>query len=169
MEEWHMEKTLIVICILVLLPGLAMGQEPDHKTAGRGYGFVAPGIAIGDGSTMGFLHFGGGGEANLYKGIGLGAEIGYLAPIHYVGQGVGMLSIDGLYSFEKSGSKIAPFVTGGYSLLFRCGHLNAMNFGGGVDYWFGKRSGMRFEFRDHVSPRYFSEHLLQGRVGIVFR
>jgi hypothetical protein len=76
-----MEKALIVICILVLLPALAAGQEPDHKTAGRGYGFVAPGIAIGGGSTTGFLHFGGGAEANLYKGIGVGSEIGYLAPI----------------------------------------------------------------------------------------
>ncbi|MBZ5497053.1 MAG: hypothetical protein LAP85_11675 [Acidobacteriia bacterium] len=53
-----------------------------------------------------------------------------------------MLSINGLYSFEKAGAKIAPFITGGYSLLFRSGHLNAMNFGGGVDYWFGKRFGI---------------------------
>lgn len=164
-----MKKSLIAICILILLPALALSQDLDHKTAGRGYAFVSPGVALGEGSSMSFLHFGGGGEVNLYKGIGIGAEIGYLAPFQYISDGVGVFSVNGLYNFEKPGSKIAPFVTGGYSLIFRSGYLNAMNFGGGVDYWFAKKVGLRFEFRDHVSPQYFSDQLLQGRLAIVFR
>jgi hypothetical protein len=164
-----MKKSLIVICILILLPALALGQQSDHKTAGRGYGFVSPGVAFGGGSSTSFLHFGGGGEANLYKGLGIGAEIGYLASFRYISDGVGMFSVNGLYNFEKQGSKIAPFITGGYSLIFRSGHVNAMNIGGGVDYWFAKRVGMRFEFRDHISTQFFRDQLLQGRFAIVFR
>lgn len=164
-----MKRYLLAICIVVLLPALAMGQDPDRTKAGRGYGFFSPGIAFGGGSSMGFLHFGGGGEVGLYQGLGLGAELGYLAPWRYMNEGVGMLSINGLYRFEKPGAKVAPFITGGYSLLFRSGHLNAINFGGGVDYWFVDRAAIRLEIRDHVSPKYFSDHLIQGRFGFVFR
>jgi hypothetical protein len=101
--------------------------------------------------------------------LGVGAEIGYLASFRYISDGVGVFSVNGLYSFEKPGSKLGPFITGGYSLIFRSGHVNAMNIGRGADYWFAKRAGMRFELRDHVSPRHFKDHLLQGRFAIVFR
>lgn len=164
-----MKKLLTGICIMVMLPALATGQESDHKTAARAYGFVSPGIAVGDGLATGFLHFGGGAEVRLIKGVGIGAELGYLAPFRYLSQGVGMLSLNGLYNFERAGAKFTPYVTGGYSLIFRSGHLNAMNFGGGIDYWFRKKVGLRLEVRDHFSPKYFSDHLIQGRFGIVLR
>lgn len=165
-----MKHSLIVLCFLALLPALASGQEADRKETGRGYVFFAPGVAFGGGSSSFLLHFGGGGEANLYKGLGFGSEIGYLGPWQYMSQGVGLLSVNCLYNFKiRNNSKMAPFVTGGYSLLFRSGHLNAMNFGAGVNYWFGDRIGMRFEARDHVNPQYFSDHFLQGRIGLVFR
>ena len=116
------------------------------------------------------LHFGGGGEAYVYKGLGFGAEIGYLSPIKALDQGLGCLSINGLYAFRGSaGGKVVPFISGGYSLLFRSGTLNAVNFGGGINYWFTRKVGLRLEFRDHVSPAYFQDHLLQGRVGITVR
>jgi hypothetical protein len=162
-----MKKFLIVIGIFVLLPALAVGQEAASK--GRGFVFFAPGVAVGEGSTTGFLHFGAGGEVNLYKGLGFGAEVGYMAPMHYMSEGVGALSINGLYYHGKSGSKVAPFVTGGYTLLFRSGHLNALNFGGGVDCWFAKRAGLRLEVHDYVSPKYLENHLIQGRIALVFR
>ncbi len=164
-----MKKILIVIWILVILPALAASQEKIRRTSARGYAFISPGVAIGGGSTTGFLHFGGGVEARLYKGLGIGGELGYLAPFQYTSMGVGLLSLDGLYYFEKAGTRAAPFVTGGYSLVFRNGHANAMNFGGGFDYWFRDKLGLRFEVRDHFSPQYFSDHLIQARFGIVFR
>ncbi len=41
-------------------------------------------------------------------------------------------------------------MTGGYTLGFREGHENMWNAGGGIDYWFKPKLGLRIEFRDHV-------------------
>jgi hypothetical protein len=165
-----MKNILGLTIVLVLLPLVGLAQEESVDQYLQGYGFIAPGVAVGQGQASGFLHFGGGGEVNLYKGIGFGAEVGYAAPFEYTGSGIGVLSVNGLYKFRRQGAtKVEPFVSGGYSLLFRSGHLNAMNFGGGVHYWLSKRIGLRLEVRDHFSPEYFSDHLIQGRVGISFR
>jgi hypothetical protein len=152
---------------LLLVPVIGFGQEKE--AAGQGYLYVAPGAGVSSGGSAGTLHFGGGGEFNIYKGVGVGGEIGYLSPIRSMGSGVGVFSLNGLYSFRKDGrSKVVPFVTAGYSLLFRRGHLNAFNFGGGVNYWFSKRTGLRFEFRDYVRPEYLGSHIIEGRIGVNF-
>jgi hypothetical protein len=165
-----MKRLPIMLCPLILLSTLAFGEEDDNRQSSRGYVFVAPGVVVGQGDSAGLLHFGGGGEWSLYKGIGVGAELGYLAPYRYFSSGVGLFSLNGLYTFRTSASsRFEPFVTGGYSLLFREGHLNAVNFGAGTHYWFGKKVGLRLEVRDHVSPEYFSDHFIQGRVGVSFR
>jgi hypothetical protein len=46
--------------------------------------------------------------------------------------------------------KADPFVSAGYTLMFRAGHANLVHFGGGLTYWFHSRFGSRLEFRDHV-------------------
>jgi len=115
------------------------------------------------------LHFGGGGELYLYKGLGIGVEVGYLGATQDLGEGIGIFSANGLYNFSRGDRKVQPFVTGGYSLAFRSGTLNAINFGGGVHYWFSRKVGLRLEFRDHLSPSYADEHLWQGRIGFDFR
>jgi len=43
------------------------------------------------------------------------------------------------------------------------------NFGGGLQYWFADRVGVRFEFRDHIFTGILNHHYPQGRIGIVFR
>ena len=165
-----MKRQLLVCCALILIPGFALGQELSGVESGRGYTFVAPGAVVSSGGNMGFLHFGGGGEVILAKGFGIGCEIGYVGPMEYMEQGVGLFSLNGLYSFKTNRlSRISPFVTGGYSVLFGSGHLNAVNFGAGIHYWFSRRVGLRLEVRDHVSPGYFSDHLIQGRIGIALR
>jgi len=165
-----MRRLPIVLCSLILLSTSALGEEADNRQSSRIYGVVAPGAVIAEGDSTGLLNFGAGGEWSFYKGIGLGTEIGYLAPYDYFGSGVGLFSLNGLYTFRTSaGARFEPFITGGYSLLFGSGHLNAVNFGAGTHYWFGKKVGLRLEVRDHVSPSYASEHLLQGRIGVSFR
>ncbi len=166
-----MKRFLFICCVVVLIPAaLAYCQESRQPESGRAYTFVAPGAAVSSDGSAGALHFGGGGEAMLVKGVGIGCEIGYLAPMQYLEQGIGVLSINGLYAFRTSRlARVSPFVTGGYSLLFRDGHLNAVNFGVGMHYWFSRRVGLRLEVRDHVSPAYFNDHLLQARVGVAFR
>ncbi len=164
-------RTFIVWSILLsLFASFAPASAPAQdrlKYGGQGYAFVGFGAVNTEEST---LHFGGGGEVNLYKGLGFGVEAGYLAPTRYLGEGIGILSLDGQYTFNTgSPGRLKPFLTGGYTLAFRGGHVNAINFGGGVHYWFSRHAGLRLEFRDHVSPDLWNAHAWQGRVGFDFR
>jgi hypothetical protein len=165
-----MKHATFFIVLFVLVPTLALSQEVIPKKAGQAYAFVAPGMSVGSCGAVGFLNFGGGGEVNLYRSLGMGFDLGYLSPIEYLGDGIGLFSLNGLYTFKRgSNSKVVPFVTGGYSLAFRGGHANALNLGVGAHYWFSKKAGLRLEFRDYLSPSYASCHILQGRFGISFR
>ena len=165
-----MKSLLSVFIVLLLIPAAVPAQEErrSQESDGQGYAFFAPG-AVGFNGT-GTYHFGTGGEFNIYRGLGMGVEIGYLTPMKNMGSGIGVFSANGLYSFSTDlSSKIVPFVTAGYSLLFRSGYANAFNFGGGAHYWFSDRVGLRFEVRDHVSQAVWEGHSIQGRIGISFR
>jgi hypothetical protein len=155
----------MVVSILVLVPAAALGQAASEPR-GWGYGFGAVGGASGGSDAT--LHVGGGGEGLVYKGLGLGAEIGYLSPFQGLGDGIGILSTNVGYHFVKPNRKLAPFVTGGFSLAFRNGASGGGNFGGGIQYWMRPHLGLRFEFRDHVFSS-DSPHLYGFRVGLSFR
>ena len=117
-------------------PGVTYSVEPAGNSGGN--------------STASF-QVGAGGEGLVYKGLGLGAQIGYLAPFRAGGDGFGIFSADGSYHFQHSKLKLVPFVIGGYSVAFRSGTSSSGgNFGGGVQYWMKDHLGLRFEFRDHV-------------------
>jgi hypothetical protein len=62
----------------------------------------------------------------------------------------------------------------GYGYIFAApgvasGGSATLHIGGGINYWFKKRVGLRFEIRDHVFPQDGAAHLLNGRVGLTFR
>lgn len=67
-----------------------------------------------------------------------------------IGDGFGVASFNAYGHLLGSGRKLDPFVTGGYSVLWSAGHVNAGNFGGGLNYWFAKHFGLRVEARDHL-------------------
>lgn len=159
-----MRQLILLACLLTVLSGTVAAQNTDRS---HGYVFAAPGgTSFGGGGT---LHVGGGGEGVFKNGVGLVAEVGYLFPFEERGSGLGVFSINGSYHFSKSG-KTAPFVTGGYSGFFRGGYANGVNFGGGVNYWFKERTGLRFEFRDNVALGDGAAlHFLNVRVGVIFR
>jgi hypothetical protein len=143
------------------------GERKEHR--GQGYAFFGPGAIVEDGYSVAVAHFGGGGEGFLYKGLGLGAEAGYLTPWRDFGNGIGLVSFNGSYHFNRD-RKLSPFVSGGYTLGFRSDTANLFNFGGGVNYWFRDRVGLRLEFRDHVySEQSLNIHYLGGRIGFSFR
>jgi len=153
--------------LLILLAGAAGAQSSN------GYVFFAPGGVSCCGYTAMTLHLGVGGEAVLGKGVGIGAEIGALGTREDFVEAVsGTFSANGYYHFaHRKDVKVDPFVTGGYTLLFRSGHINLFNFGGGLNYWAGRRFGIRLEARDHVyAPEFGSAlHYWGVRFGLAFR
>lgn len=155
----------IVAAALWLGAGTSQAQG-----AGTGYVFAAPGQFRVEGFSNNTLQAGGGGEYILDNGVGIGAEIGYLTPTESWGDGVGVFSANGSYHFRPRARGVVPFVTGGYSLMFREGHLNAFNVGGGVNYWFHRRAGLRVELRDQIhSESGITGHWWGARVGLSFR
>ena len=163
-------KLFAVIFVLVFISAIASAQSPDERR-GWGYGFIAVGGTAGDGSIVTFT-YGGGGEWLIYKGLGVGTELGNVTPISDFGSGLGIFSTNASYSFgaRDRSRKAVPFVTGGYSLKFRDDDDSGggLNIGAGVQYWASDRLGVRFEFRDH--------HFFKGalnfygvRLGVTFR
>lgn len=162
-----MSKLISAILLAAILPYAVAAQSKEHR--GQGYVFVAPTTTSEGGSGV---HFGVGGEGLVYKGLGLGGEIGYLGAARELSQGAGILSPNVSYNFlrERGAGKVSPFVTGGYSLVFTGGgSLNALNMGGGIHWWFKKHIGLRFEVRDHVPLIESPIHIVGFRIGLAFR
>lgn len=111
---------------------------------------------------------GGGGEFVSRSGFGGGGEVGYWAPWRRFDGGLGIANLNGSYYFGSRG-KIVPFVTGGYSLLFRSATSNGFNFGGGVNWWFSDGLGLKVDFRDDVRPGSVDLHYWAFRAGLNFR
>jgi hypothetical protein len=135
---------------------------------GQGYLFIAPGMYIGNVDSIATLHIGGGGEALVYRGLGVGAEVGGLGALQESRGGLGLFSVNGSYHFSRQ-RKVSPFLTSGYSSVSGNGQRNLVNFGGGVNYWLRERMGLRLEFRDHVYADGTGRQLLGFRVGFAFR
>ncbi len=154
-----------VVVLLVAFSAAAWGQHS------HGYFFFAPGALTVRGHSGSTIHLGGGGEAILGKGIGVSAELGALGPSRAFSQAIGAMSVNGAYHFvHERTARVDPFVTGGYSLFFREESANLFNFGGGANYWVGRRWGLKFEFRDHVQREpYFTGHYWGVRMGVVLR
>ena len=166
-----MKYATLTFLLFMAFIGAAFAQNPNTPLY-NGYFFVGPGAATGDCccSSATTMHIGGGVEGTLYKGLGAGIELGYLGPMEAMQDGIGMLSVDGAYYFRtKTSTKVVPFVNAGYTLAFREGVLNAINFGGGIQYWFHKRIGLRLEFRDHIAPMEPDTHLWNFRIGMALR
>jgi hypothetical protein len=146
---------------------LSQTERADHPH-GWGYLFAAPGAVVSGDDAVGTGHIGGGFEGVLYKGLGVGAEVGYLAAMEAFGEGVGVFSINGAYHFEGS-SEVTPFVTFGYSRAFRGESIKLWNVGIGMNFWSAKNSALRVELRDHFMLDEGALHFLGLRLGLSFR
>lgn len=159
-----MRRIIVAIVFIVLAQGLALGQSSSERKAWV-YGFGGVGAGTnGDSDTL--INVGGGGEGYFGNGVGIGAELGYLASTRSTGNGFALASVNASYHFNRSG-KAVPFLTGGASIAGSGFASGGGNFGGGVNYWMAKRFGLRFEVRDHI----FSSdrpHTVVFRVGLSF-
>lgn len=135
------------VFLAALAPAVASAQSQRPFV----YVFAAPGADYCCGNSESILHVGGGGEVVFPIGVGVGVELGFLGPWEsFKDYGVGIASLNGSYHFGRPGSRVRPFVTGGWSFGFGEDYWFLWNFGGGVQYWFRDALALRFEFRDHV-------------------
>lgn len=158
-------------CLLAFLAFSLIAPFGAYGQYTRGYVFVSPGGLTSAGTTQSLFSLGGGAERLLSRGIGAGAEVGAVFP----GNGPikdtsGLFSLNGYYHF-KSDERLDPFLTAGYSVLFRSSTENMVNFGGGATYWFHDNRGLLLEFRDHVgSPKSGpTGNYWEFRIGLTFR
>jgi hypothetical protein len=159
-----MSKLFAPLILLGLLAGILRAQ-PSHATV-----FFAPGGVTCCGHTAMTLQAGIGGEAVLFKGIGLGADIGAIGPKDSLIDSMGVFSANGYYHFShRKAIKSDPYVTGGYTLMFRGGHFSLYNFGAGINYWFIRRLGFQVEFRDQLHSSFGTVHYWGARLGLVIR
>jgi hypothetical protein len=150
---------------LLLICGPAAAQYT------RGYVYVAPGGISAGGNTTRSYQIGGGVERLLVHGIGAGADLSGLIPgTGRASNSVGIFSLNGYYH-PLHDRKADPFVTAGYSLMFRDFTANMFNFGGGVNYWFQENLGLMVEFRDHYRhvTRSLNANYWGFRIGLTFR
>jgi hypothetical protein len=167
--EVFMKKLLALF--IVMMPVLSYGQAPTQKERGS-YGYAFTGVMVPSSGGEAGLHAGFGGEGIIYKGFGVGGEIGYIRSFGSgANYGLGLLSVNSSYHFMNvsKSRKLVPFATGGFSLLFNSDSALAANFGGGVTYWFKDRMGVRFEVRDQVPIYSRSSHYPSFRVAFTFR
>lgn len=170
-----MRKMVLGLLFAVLVPAAALAQTPgEHK--GQGYVYFAPGVTSFEGQGNGTLHMGAGGEGFFTRHLGAGADLGYLTSTEQFSGGFGTFSPNFVTRFPSGsgGGKVEPFFTGGYTLFFRSGGTGqGFNFGGGFNYWFKDRIGLRFEVRDNVGatePAFDAiQHFVGFRIGLAFR
>ena len=173
-----MKKLLLSAIFLLVLSPSARAQEAEHQYRVEGYGFgVYESLESGPGWGGGF-----GGEAFVYKGLGLGGDLAIAAPFQER-----ILSLNVSYSARSAnGNRFEPFATGGFT-HFSVGNLgpppaNGGNFGGGANFWLTKHVALRVEVRDTIGGRSLSieyepagnsyaapNNVLNLRIGVTFR
>lgn len=161
-----MKLQMIVICML-LTSGVHAWDKNPSGSRGQGYVFVAGVITPGGSGT---IHAGVGGEGFVYRGLGIGAEVGFRGrPDRDFGDsvhGVGLLNISYHFFPKTSGRKREPFVTAGYAVAVRAGVVHGTNFGAGVNIWLRRDMALRCEVRDIVI---LGGHQIGFRIGATFR
>ena len=163
-----MRHSILIVFSLLVLSATGQAQEAQPPR-GRGYVFFAPGTVSNRSERATTLHIGGGYERLVYKGLGVGSEIGIQKE---GGDTYALFSANGSYHFTNlaPNRKIVPFLTAGYSGAFNGeGGENWFNFGGGLDYWLRPTKALRLEVRDHVDPQHErAVHYLEYRIGLVW-
>ena len=171
-----MRKLVVSVAFFLLTPTTSLAQNADPRYAVQGY--LVFGLGTGtDVSTHPVMwQVGGGGEGFLCRGVGIGAEAGY---VHWSGSlwpgKVVTASGDLSYHFGRHARRgnLDPFVLWGGSIVGPAGGGRgepAVNFGGGTNVWLGRHTGLRLEFRDIVSAGYWNfGHYLSWRIGVTLR
>lgn len=138
----------------------------------RDYIFIAPTRDTSAGLTKSSYAVGGGIEQLLGNRFGAGVDFSAIIP----GSGkanntIGTTSFNG-FVHPVLNSRWDPYVTAGYSLMFRDFVANGFNAGGGLNYWFRENVGLVLEVREQAgkhTPTFTENHYLEFRIGMTFR
>ena len=164
-------RVVQVVVALVSVISVALSGAAAAQTVVFGYLVAGVGQARPSTNSEATVHVAVGAEGRVANGrLGVGAEIGYLAPTRDLSGGFGVLSPNATLYF-KNASRLVPFATAGYSLLFREAASNAFNVGAGVEYWTPRGIGLRLEVRDHIlsGSRGARDHYWVVRAGVTSR
>lgn len=146
-----------LLCVTLLLVARALAQVS--------HGYVAAGLGTNEARliSQGAI----GADIIVKGGLGLGGEAAFVAGHRTYGLLSGAASYH--FAWRNAALKFDPFVTAGGGLagsIFFAGP--AVNFGGGVNYWFSERFGLRLELRDTVVHDNRAQNFWAFRVGLAF-
>jgi len=155
--------------LLVLAAACPLAGQTEKPFQYNGSGYVDFGVGTcAHGVTT--VSIGGGGDAFLWRGVTLGGDIGYYRFVERGsnGFGVGTAGIGYRFTDRNAPRRFDPFVNAGLlGGAFAEGIVPAVAFGGGVNYWFKRRLGLRAEVRANGFGG--GEALIMFRVGFTFR
>jgi len=177
-----MKRSIAAVALLLVAPALVRATYADNSVQGQFYLFIAPILTNtqygNTGTSQGGNNTGFGGEVLIYRGVGVGMDLGYAGNWSFSGTGsaLGVGSADATYHFlgNKSSKNIEPFLTGGYSLYFgeRTFTRSGFNLGGGVNLWLTRHVAPRLEIRYQGGIDYFGSQYREYaafRFGLTFR
>jgi hypothetical protein len=161
---------LLVVLIVLITPRASRAQDSIvYVTAG-------PAVTHGSGNRDFAWQVGAGGET--VKGpFSIGGEVDYLylPPVRRTfdnGRGGSFspgghvlgFSVNGaIYPGNEAARQAQPFISGGVGMFVTGEALPTISIGAGVDWWAGRRTGLRFEVREQLPS------VLTIRCGVVFR
>ncbi len=163
-------KLAETVFTLMSVSAALVAAEPEKafRYNGNGYAFFSAGMCN---HRYGNVGAGGGGEGFLWRGLSLGADLGYYDFPGDGSPGYGVLTLGPSYHFVKRNQRrgVDPYLgTGILGIAFHGREVVGMGtFVGGANYWFKDRLGLRTEGQVQVLAR--SEIVFLFRVGLSFR
>ncbi len=158
-----MTRLVRLACVVACFSPAAMPQRTHLYWLGEGGG------ATSGGQTSLRTGLFGGAEIDVAKGFAVGPEIGFITPTtHFHDNVAGLASGNLFYHIRHGKPALDPFVTSGWSMLFRGGTTNFFNYGGGLNYWLIPGIALRAEFRDRIHSGPADLHLWGFRLGVSF-
>jgi len=182
MKGWSMKKLIAAVALLFVVPALVRAADADNSVHGQYYLFIGPVLSsdqLGNADTTEVGNNTGiGGEVLIYRGVGVGIDLGYAGSWSFGGSGsaLGVGSLNATYHFpgNKSSKMVDPFLTVGYSLYYgqRTFTRSGFNLGGGVNIWLSNHVAPRLEIRYQGGINYFGSDFKEYaafRFGVTFR
>ena len=166
----HRLHTATAVCLIVgfaTLPATPAFAQEKAGVSKRGFFYVAPGFSI-DGEIT-TIHLGGGLETVWSNGMGFAFDAGYLSVAEF---DPALLSLAPAFVYEfPVDRKLKPYVRGGMTFLVADGGAagGLWNLGGGVNYWFKNRMGVKVEVRNSFDGSAFQDGLLDFMAGLIFK